>query len=595
MVAIHGPGQNGVSDDLARRCGIRVDRYDVWHFSRLVARSERVAAIIDDDPRLWRGRVLAIYAALYKPQPELSDSAPAAAVEFARALLGQPILRQLRPYTHLDEGASVDAIIDVLRHLQSLKKETRAGAGRQVVAAVEALVGDSALPAERNAIFAAVEARLDSLHGPLDPEAARPAMYAAVHKSIDAYESAVRALAEFDRAEKIDHHPAADGVAAGRALERFTRARPQPPREPPMRRRGVPPDVEDRRAPLAARMRQLRHLTLAVQEKLAALSHAGTDTNDNRDVEQRVGIALAATLRDLNATNQAITLLRQLLPSGQAWGIDAGSLHRMPLDEVRQIARALREHPDILRIVELAGRWLETFRAARPRRRGKGREETVGVTLGGDLGDILPQELLLLRRAGRLRTVALARIIERRALVREMKGPALLGRGPVIVIIDTSGSMAGARVVFAKAVALAIVTRAIEQRRPALVLTFGARGEMLEVHFSPRESPGNRILRLLDLSFGGGTNFDGPLERIVEVATERPWSSADAVFVSDGDCEASPVVIERVKNAKRSADLDLIALLVGRGRGLQPIADQLLSIDPDVPPATPADGLLARM
>lgn len=46
-----------------------------------------------------------------------------------------------------------------------------------------------------------------------------------------------------------------------------------------------------------------------------------------------------------------------------------------------------------------------------------------------------------------------------------------------------------------------------------------------------------RFEQCLELAFGGGTDFDCPLLRICEIAGDRPWRQADAVFVTDGECD----------------------------------------------------------
>jgi len=60
---------------------------------------------------------------------------------------------------------------------------------------------------------------------------------------------------------------------------------------------------------------------------------------------------------------------------------------------------------------------------------------------------------------------ALRRIVERQALCREHHAIEPVGKGPIIVVLDESGSMDGEKCHTAKALALALAWIARQQRR----------------------------------------------------------------------------------------------------------------------------------
>jgi uncharacterized protein with von Willebrand factor type A (vWA) domain len=80
------------------------------------------------------------------------------------------------------------------------------------------------------------------------------------------------------------------------------------------------------------------------------------------------------------------------------------------------------------------------------------------------------------------------------------------------------------------------------------------------------------------LAFGGGTDFDGPLLRICDIVADKPWRQADAVFVTDGECDVTAATRALLARTKARVDLQIIGILVGQGKGLRGIADATFRI-----------------
>lgn len=155
-----------------------------------------------------------------------------------------------------------------------------------------------------------------------------------------------------------------------------------------------------------------------------------------------------------------------------------------------------------------------------------------------------------------------------------------MGKGPVILVVDTSGSMGGDRVNFAMGLELALAVQCQAKRRPFYVLTFGAPGEIREQAFPAKEDIWERLEKCLSWAFGGGTDFDGPLLRVADLVSQAEWSQADVVMVTDGECSVRPDTMARLQRVRRATDLDLIGVLVGNGRGLDGVATVTYAVDP---------------
>ena len=140
--------------------------------------------------------------------------------------------------------------------------------------------------------------------------------------------------------------------------------------------------------------------------------------------------------------------------------------------------------------------------------------------------------------------------------------------GPLILCLDTSGSMAGAREQVAKAVALEAARSARRARRRCLLYAFSGPGDLKQLELDPSTTTGaSDLLSFLRCSFGGGTDADAPLEAALLRLEESEWAAADVLMVTDGEIPPpNPEVSSRLARAKEELGLQVHGLLVG-GRG----------------------------
>lgn len=239
-------------------------------------------------------------------------------------------------------------------------------------------------------------------------------------------------------------------------------------------------------------------------------------------------------------------------------------------------------------------------------------EETRGLTRSGDLSRMLPFEAHLLaagwprykeaeqgggegdgstsgsegervveREGSRgARMLFQARRAERMLMSYERTGwvedePArLTGRlevrpaaelGPIIVCLDTSGSMYGPREVVAKAVALECMRGAHRQQRRCYLYAFSGPGEVMELELGTDPASFKNLLVFLTSGFGGGTDVDAPLELSLERIGREEWALADILMVTDGEIpQPSEAILSRLAAAQQSLGLEVHGLLVGR-------------------------------
>jgi uncharacterized protein with von Willebrand factor type A (vWA) domain len=215
------------------------------------------------------------------------------------------------------------------------------------------------------------------------------------------------------------------------------------------------------------------------------------------------------------------------------WGVEPGELTAMPLGERLQLAQKLTTW-QMKKIADLIGRFRNLARSRQKQKIKRSRDEIHSITLGSDLGHVLPQELALLRHPVYKKDF-LRRFTEGRLLQYDLETNESKGRGPIIALIDVSSSMRGERLEWAISTALALVDTAARQHRKAAVIFFNAR-IVKEVHFDPHEHNMEKFLEVAQMGTSGGTSYEPALMRGLELIQQVGYKEGDIMLLTDGEC-----------------------------------------------------------
>ena len=259
------------------------------------------------------------------------------------------------------------------------------------------------------------------------------------------------------------------------------------------------------------------------------------------------------------------------------------------LDSLRKKLEELRELRDLVRSLGRGSGRGPLRRAPRQRERrgmpvGLVRspmepEETAGLSRSDDLSRMLPSEMALIAQGTRpARLLHFARRMERTLLSYERVGwseePAVTldgmeirpsaECGPIILCLDTSGSMMGARETVAKAMALECMRQAKNQQRACYLYSFSGPGDCQELELKVTGSGVSKLLEFLAGSFHGGTDVDEPFIRALERLGQEEWANADILLVTDGEIRPPDVdMVAQLDTAKEEMGLKVHGLLVG--------------------------------
>ena len=259
------------------------------------------------------------------------------------------------------------------------------------------------------------------------------------------------------------------------------------------------------------------------------------------------------------------------------------------LDSLRKKLEELRELRDLVRSLGRGAGRGPLRRAPRQRERagmpvGLVRsplepEETNGLCRSDDISRMLPSEMALIANGSRpARLLHFARRVERTLLSYERVGwaeePAVTTEGteirpaaecgPIILCLDTSGSMMGARETVAKAMVLECMRQAKSQQRQCYLYSFSGPGDCQELELKVTGKGVSQLLELLAGSLHGGTDVDEPFIRALSRLDEEAWSNADILLVTDGEIRPpDEEMLADLNAAKEEMGLKVHGLLVG--------------------------------
>jgi uncharacterized protein with von Willebrand factor type A (vWA) domain len=309
----------------------------------------------------------------------------------------------------------------------------------------------------------------------------------------------------------------------------------------------------------------------------------------------------AAWTHQTQGLDEDLALLRDLGDFGALqWDTLQGRLRSRPWQAARRAADRLQQLPELAALVRRLGRREVAVErlpapAAQPKaaservplapvetRLPDAPGETTGVRFTSRPERMLASEAVMLRHPT-LRKLWRARHAEARLLGWDSEAvlvdwradplrtrrtavataPERLERGPMLLALDTSGSMRGAPENIAKAVVIAALRAAHEAGRGCRLIAFGAHGEVVEHDLGRGDDGLDALLALMGQSFDGGTDVQTPVERAIAAVHEARWAGADLLVVSDGEFGCVPQTLHQLDDARARHGLRVQGVLVG--------------------------------
>lgn len=294
-----------------------------------------------------------------------------------------------------------------------------------------------------------------------------------------------------------------------------------------------------------------------------------------------VGVIAGAS----RAAKHAAEGVKELESVVQAMGMGPGEPGSSDVNAIAATFKAAKGNPALLRICSLAGKLRQLAQGLHKARSKTGFEEVTGLESGGDISRVIPTELMRLG-IPELEMDFLRRFAESQCLCRELEADERVGLGPIVIVIDESGSMTGPRNESAKAIALTLAWIARKQGRWCGLVAFSGDSGHRVLALPPGRWNQVQLYSWLEAFLGMGSDQDVPTSEMSAIFSEigALAGKTDLIYVTDAELCISQKKASAFKAWKASVQARLISLVLNTDPGdLKSISDEVhivSSLDP---------------
>ena len=243
---------------------------------------------------------------------------------------------------------------------------------------------------------------------------------------------------------------------------------------------------------------------------------------------------------------------------GRLWDLSKGAWKNIGFDILKQYSKLIENEPELLELAEYLGRMqgereeviekLIEITDLRPifEVEESGKEELVGIHESDDISHLLPSEVALLGDET-TKTLFYLKLSEKKLLTYDFYGYSMVEeeytktesievpegetKGPIIICVDTSGSMHGVPERVAKTLCFAILRVALLQNRKCYLISFSTAIKTIELTDFHENLP--LLIQFLSRSFHGGTDATPALTEAVKMLKTETYQMADVLMISD--------------------------------------------------------------
>lgn len=266
---------------------------------------------------------------------------------------------------------------------------------------------------------------------------------------------------------------------------------------------------------LAKSFAALREVDKKQEEKRKEQRAKGKPINEKREGLKADIACLGAIGAGLKAAGKEVEKYEETM-SALGCGPGVGRDDKIDVGRIVQIFQRAKDDPRLQMIMDLAGRYRRCAQAHERKKTFHGLDDVVGVVLDGDIGRLVPHELAMLATP-ETELDATRRLVERQSMCRLYQGVEKVGKGPIVLCTDESGSMDGEPNANAKALALSMAWKARHQRRWIGLVGFAGGTVGTRLALPPGKWDEGALLDWLAHFYSGGTTLDVPLRELPQV------------------------------------------------------------------------------
>ena len=314
---------------------------------------------------------------------------------------------------------------------------------------------------------------------------------------------------------------------------------------------------------LAAQLEQERQAKEQSVATLKAMANKIAEDCDELIEDDGLASEVSTTMGStLTETGKQVQEVSELC---EAWGLGTGENCQVAFQNKKDAIERIRRSSKLHKLTDLVGKFKESAIVEQKKKAKHGAVEIKGVTTGDKIQDTLPSDRM-----------NLCNDITKGDFYRRMSEHGLLqyskesnkqkNKGPIIVCVDTSGSMQGDEEIWSKALTVGILEVAQMQKRDFACIIYSSHADKPIVIKKDEIAP-QKIIDCAERFHNGGTSFEAPLNGALELIKDSTFKNADIVFITDGDCYVSDNFSRKFKQIKEDKDFRTLGVLVNMGCG----------------------------
>lgn len=311
--------------------------------------------------------------------------------------------------------------------------------------------------------------------------------------------------------------------------------------------------------------------------------------------QERIDEMRKAFLEELYRKIQNFMQLEKLLSPfindlGRLWDLSEGVFKTSGFEILNQFAKLLEQDESLQELAKVLGRQSRAQASFEKELRDKVvvntewnpkpayRGEINGLRYSNDISSVLPAELALLRNPATKKLFQL-KFAQKQLLSFDYQNdvPESVSRteseevsvekkepkGPIIICVDTSGSMHGMPENIAKTITFALSKIAIEEERKCYLISFSTGIETLDLSDFKKGESLQKLVHFLEMSFNGGTDASPALQHAVEMLQTDGYKNADVLMISDFVMGNLPSNLVDSINAEKEKNTEFYSLVIG--------------------------------
>ena len=247
---------------------------------------------------------------------------------------------------------------------------------------------------------------------------------------------------------------------------------------------------------------------------------------------------------------------------GRLWDLSAGCFNDYGFEILKNFADLLENDEALMELADLIGRQenekeryeielrdkVEIKTEYHPKNAYRG--QISGLRLSGEITSALPSELALFQNSAtkvyfsqkfaEKKLLSYAYINQEKKYREELKKEETKKavkdteqKGPVIICVDTSGSMNGTPERVAKTITFALAKKCLDEVRKCYLISFSTKIEIQDLSCFSKSNGIGKLINFLRKSFYGGTDAGPALVKSLELMKTNEWKNADVLVVSD--------------------------------------------------------------